>query len=334
MPSLRRTFSSPAVRSSPYPSASEHAGPSNRAHGGGRRRSSGSETIGRRVLADIEWWRVVDGQRDLDAEQESEDASRDQEPDQLPGSVRITTGDPLTGAEPPRYTEVERSYVPSSWSPFLGSPEVKLFFCFSLSTVLIAYVRCLLFSPTWRPCLSRQRHLVAAVTGRSRRRRPWSLRPSCLKHPWRDCVWTLNISISAPTMLICLRTRWQGVRAMLAFPHILPFAPIHLRTSFPSIVTLLVNTPTLQFPRCLPTHLISSTSPEGSRGPAIKPLSILQKSPIYSLQSRESPSSLLLLASPSCRTFLSPHCTAFFSLHTSLASLHDTTFTILEAIHN
>ncbi len=121
---------------------------------------------------------------------------------------------------------------------------------------------------------------------------------------------------------------------MLAFPHISPFAPIHLRTSFPSIVTLLVNTPTLQFPRCLPTHLISSTSPEGSRGPAIKPLSILQKSPIYSLQSRESPSSLFLLASPSCRTFLSPHCTAFFSLHTSLASLHDTTFTILEAIHN
>ncbi|PBK97074.1 hypothetical protein ARMGADRAFT_1010582 [Armillaria gallica] len=128
MPSLRRTFSSPAVRSSPYPSASEHAGPSNRAHGGGRRRSSGSETMGRRVLADIEWWRVVDGQRDLDAEQESEDASRDQEPDQLPGSVRITAGDPLTGAEPPRYTEVERSYVPSSWSPFLGSPEVSSIF--------------------------------------------------------------------------------------------------------------------------------------------------------------------------------------------------------------
>ncbi|KAK0463930.1 uncharacterized protein EV420DRAFT_1115377 [Desarmillaria tabescens] len=128
MPSLRRTFSSPTVRSSPYPSASEHAGPSNRSHGGGHRRSSGSETIGRRVLADIEWWRVVDGQRDLDAEQESEDANRDQESDQVPGSVRNTAGDPLTGAEPPRYTEVERSYIPSSWSPFLGSPEVDTFF--------------------------------------------------------------------------------------------------------------------------------------------------------------------------------------------------------------
>ncbi|KAK0210956.1 hypothetical protein DFS33DRAFT_1378930 [Desarmillaria ectypa] len=129
MPSLRRTFSSPAVRSSPYPSASEHAGSSNRGHGGGHRRSSGSETIGRRVLADIEWWRVVDGQRDLDAEQESEDANRDQEPDQVPDSVRNAAGDPLMGAEPPRYTEVERSYISSSWSStLLGSSEVSSIF--------------------------------------------------------------------------------------------------------------------------------------------------------------------------------------------------------------
>ncbi|KAG6820856.1 hypothetical protein H0H93_010683 [Arthromyces matolae] len=80
MPSLRRTISSPAVRSSPYPalSSSVSGGPT---RPGGHRRSSGSETSTRRVLADIEWWRVTDGQRDPDADQESEDPNRDQAPD-------------------------------------------------------------------------------------------------------------------------------------------------------------------------------------------------------------------------------------------------------------
>lgn len=68
MPSLRRTLSSPAVRrSSPYSNATLVA------RGGGRRRSSGSETTNRRVLADIEWWKVTDGQCDPDVDQESED---------------------------------------------------------------------------------------------------------------------------------------------------------------------------------------------------------------------------------------------------------------------
>ncbi|KAJ3826627.1 hypothetical protein F5880DRAFT_1610064 [Lentinula raphanica] len=78
MPSLRRTVSSPAVRSSPYPALSSsgqvNSGPATRA-GYNNRRSSGSETANRRVLADIDWWRVTDGQCDLGPEQEDEHAS-------------------------------------------------------------------------------------------------------------------------------------------------------------------------------------------------------------------------------------------------------------------
>ncbi|KAG6817792.1 hypothetical protein H0H87_003200 [Tephrocybe sp. NHM501043] len=73
MPSLRRTISSPSVRSSPYPvlsSALNGGGPGSRPSG--HRRSSGSETSTRRVLADIEWWRVADGQRDADADDEQD----------------------------------------------------------------------------------------------------------------------------------------------------------------------------------------------------------------------------------------------------------------------
>ncbi|KAF8077650.1 hypothetical protein FPV67DRAFT_1443263 [Lyophyllum atratum] len=78
MPSLRRTLSSPSVRSSPYPALSSAANGGPGVRGNGHRRSSGSETSTRRVLADIEWWRVADGQRDADADEESEDRNRDQ----------------------------------------------------------------------------------------------------------------------------------------------------------------------------------------------------------------------------------------------------------------
>ncbi|KAL0578675.1 hypothetical protein V5O48_003295 [Marasmius crinis-equi] len=72
-------MSSPSVRSSPYPSLSSGNGSATRTGGNGYRRSSGSDVASRRVLADIEWWRVTVGQRDLDAEQELEDNNRDQE---------------------------------------------------------------------------------------------------------------------------------------------------------------------------------------------------------------------------------------------------------------
>lgn len=63
MPSLRKTHSSPSVRSSPYNLASG----SSQTRTGARspRRSSGSDTVNRRVLADIDWWRVEDSQREV-----------------------------------------------------------------------------------------------------------------------------------------------------------------------------------------------------------------------------------------------------------------------------
>ena len=66
MPSLRRTSSTSAVRPSPYSAA----------RGSGHRRSSGSDTTTRRVLADIEWWRVTEGQCDPNFDQETEDRNR------------------------------------------------------------------------------------------------------------------------------------------------------------------------------------------------------------------------------------------------------------------
>lgn len=65
MPSLRRIHSSPSVRASPYPSSlssssaiSSYVAVAPRL---GPRRTA-SDSYRRRVLADIEWWRVLDGQ--------------------------------------------------------------------------------------------------------------------------------------------------------------------------------------------------------------------------------------------------------------------------------
>lgn len=79
---LRRSFSSPSVRATPYSSALVNlSAGSGRTHARGNRRSSGSETTRRRVLADLEWWRVVDGQNsDQTTEHGVEDG--DQERDQ------------------------------------------------------------------------------------------------------------------------------------------------------------------------------------------------------------------------------------------------------------
>ncbi|KAJ7940469.1 hypothetical protein B0H13DRAFT_13433 [Mycena leptocephala] len=89
MPSLRRALSSPNVRPAPYALLNPTTAGS-RAHGSGHRRSTGSETTGRRVLADIEWWRVADGQRDVVSEQELEE--QDLDPDEeahLPDQVAV-----------------------------------------------------------------------------------------------------------------------------------------------------------------------------------------------------------------------------------------------------
>ena len=91
MPSLRRTSSSPAVRPSPYSSAPLAA------RGNGHRRSSGSDTTTRRVLADIEWWRVTEGQCDPTSDQETEDRNRGTQDSVTDGFLRL--GIPLTHVE-------------------------------------------------------------------------------------------------------------------------------------------------------------------------------------------------------------------------------------------
>ncbi|KAH9484378.1 hypothetical protein JR316_0003859 [Psilocybe cubensis] len=93
MPSLRRTASSPAVRSSPYSSGLLAA------RGNGHRRSSGSETSARRVLADIEWWRVTDGQRESSPDQELEDRNRGNQ-DIVPLDVFLGAGIHIPHVDP------------------------------------------------------------------------------------------------------------------------------------------------------------------------------------------------------------------------------------------
>jgi hypothetical protein len=101
MPSLRHTISSPSVRSAPYPSLSNAVSAAQGSRGNGHRRSSGSEISSRRVLADIEWWRVADGQRALDADQESGDHNRDQNLDSPTGLADEVLGgvEPLSADE-------------------------------------------------------------------------------------------------------------------------------------------------------------------------------------------------------------------------------------------
>ncbi|KAJ7510032.1 hypothetical protein B0H11DRAFT_2414537 [Mycena galericulata] len=121
MPSLRRSLSSPSVRSAPYPALlSPVLGP--RTNGSGHRRSTGSETSIRRVLADIEWWRVADGQRDALPEQESEehdDLDPEQEGDLLVSEVPVPSVNGAAGE-----LGAEHPSVPVHWSPV--SPEMPV----------------------------------------------------------------------------------------------------------------------------------------------------------------------------------------------------------------
>ncbi|KAI0062305.1 hypothetical protein BV25DRAFT_1916216 [Artomyces pyxidatus] len=105
MPSLRRTLSSPAVRSSPYPAAIGVA--AGRPHG--PRRSSGSDTSSRRVLADIDWWRVTVGQNDTDLAEEREAAEGAEAPS--PADPADDLDDPTSPAAV-NALEIERPSTP------------------------------------------------------------------------------------------------------------------------------------------------------------------------------------------------------------------------------
>ena len=124
MPSLRRTLSSPSVRSSPYSNGSLAA------RGGGHRRSSGSETTNRRVLADIEWWKVTDGQCYADADQEQEDRNRG---DQDIISLEVLLGTQVdNGVDHPLPTSLP-------WIPSFTTEVHHLTFCSSVSPDFRSY---------------------------------------------------------------------------------------------------------------------------------------------------------------------------------------------------
>lgn len=94
-----------------------------RAQGGGGPRRSGSNSTGRRVLADIEWWRVVEGQCSADPDHNDEDVGHeDRDPEQVP--LHIVED---RAALPPQYTEVDTSFVPLIWDSSLAeSSEVRV----------------------------------------------------------------------------------------------------------------------------------------------------------------------------------------------------------------
>jgi len=199
MPSLRRTLSSPSVRSSPYQtnlSNNANVGPGGRSHGHMPRRSSGSETSGRRVLADIEWWRVVDGQRDADTEHESEERERDQlqgqEPNQLP-ELTNASGNAVSND-----VGVERLSTALPWSTITDSPEVCSHFFPEDDFFFSNHI---LYSP---PLLHRLRHLPLHHVRRSGGGTHWSHRglllnprPKLLKRP-----------MTAPLLFLLLA--WQA----------------------------------------------------------------------------------------------------------------------------
>ena len=123
MPSLRRTASSPIVRSSPYSS-----GPLS-SRGSGHRRSSGSETSNRRVLADIEWWRVTDGQRESSPDQESEDRNRgNADVVALDVSLGAGAGIHITHVVDPAHDPLEPLPLPWPPAPPVVSDEVCTLF--------------------------------------------------------------------------------------------------------------------------------------------------------------------------------------------------------------
>ena len=153
MPSLRRAFSSPSVRVSPYPALPSSR--SHRAHPHAHRRSSGSDVSDRKVLADIDWWRVADGQRERAGEEEDEEEGEGEERDvvgeenpapadsadfeamamasrndAIPGLPITDRGERATGVEP------ERPSTPvASQSPLSDGDDHSIFgFSFQVST--------------------------------------------------------------------------------------------------------------------------------------------------------------------------------------------------------
>ena len=131
MPSLRRTSSHPSLRSSPY-------GPTQRTqHPYPHRRSSGPETTRRRVLADIDWWTVSDGQVPAATEFQTQPTPATEQEQDENVHVQVPVLE-QTQPEPPTLEDVEepifRGDSPvvhttisvSSCQPIVGGPRLVL----------------------------------------------------------------------------------------------------------------------------------------------------------------------------------------------------------------
>lgn len=131
MPSLRRTSSHPSLRSSPY-------GPTQRTqHPYPHRRSSAPETTRRRVLSDIDWWTVSDGQVPAAVEFQTQPvtATRQEQDENVHVEAPVLE---RTQPEPPTVEDVEepifRGDSPvvhttisvSSWRPIVGGLHLVL----------------------------------------------------------------------------------------------------------------------------------------------------------------------------------------------------------------
>jgi hypothetical protein len=206
MPSLRRALSTPSVRVSPYlvlPSSRSH-----RPHPHGHRRSSGSDVSDRKVLADIDWWRVADGQRERGSEEER-DVGED--PHHLPAHSADSEVPPVAILELPTVDhsesagiEPERPSTPvMSESPPVGqisgySSQVifinnGLLISFSTSTLLTCpflypfffFSNSFTFPGSW--VFSRRYHaLPPGVPRQSRPCPPSTLHPRYYAHPLND----------------------------------------------------------------------------------------------------------------------------------------------------
>lgn len=193
MPSLRRTISSPSVRSSPYPSALFTASAGARNQPSGHRRSSASETQTRRVLADIEWWKVIDGQQDVEngSAQEQEETAQGHGHDPEHPDVQDQVSDELWGfaGSSSEDAGVERPSTPLALTHFPpGSLEVITvpFGIFLLKANPCRRHRPSFLSNRWPLCLLRPSLRHAGATRSSRRRRRWSLLPRHLKFLQRN----------------------------------------------------------------------------------------------------------------------------------------------------
>jgi hypothetical protein len=178
MPSLRRTLSTPSVRSAPYSLLSPTtAGP--RTHGSGHRRSTGSETSGRRILADIEWWRVADGQRDVVSEQDLEEADLDPDQEEDLPLAQVAAVPTPGGA-----AGVERPSTPVHW---VSRPQEVAFFSRVSKSKGSIYARC----PWTKWPRSLSPLLPRVGTRSSPRRLRWSRRPRRRMSRRSIRTWTL-----------------------------------------------------------------------------------------------------------------------------------------------